>query len=66
MFKVIYPSDGLVLAVAFSPDGKTVLTGSVDNIARLWDAGPGKLSMSPAASGPRSGPWPSAPTARPS
>jgi WD40 repeat protein len=29
--------DGPVFAVAFSPDGKTVLTGSADNTARLWD-----------------------------
>jgi WD40 repeat protein len=28
--------------VAFSPDGKTVLTGSHDKTARLWDAGTGK------------------------
>ncbi len=27
-----------VTAVAFSPDGKTVLTGSHDHTARLWDA----------------------------
>ena len=31
-----------VLAVAFSPDGKTVLTGSDDNTARLWEAATGK------------------------
>jgi WD40 repeat protein len=31
-----------VYAVAFSPDGKTVLTGSVDNTARLWDASAGQ------------------------
>ena len=30
-----------VLAVAFSPDGKQVLTGSRDNTARLWDAATG-------------------------
>ena len=31
-----------VAAVAFSPDGKTVLTGSYDNTARLWDAASGE------------------------
>src|SRR5262249_28077534 len=31
-----------VLAVAFSPDGKKVLTGSRDKTARLWDATTGK------------------------
>ncbi|MGC2221365.1 MAG: hypothetical protein WA624_02820 [Methylocella sp.] len=29
--------EGKVLSVAFSPDGARVLTGSVDNTARLWD-----------------------------
>ncbi len=29
---------GYVEAVAFSPDGKSVLTGSFDSTARLWDA----------------------------
>ena len=31
-----------VTAVAFSPDGARVLTGSADNTARLWDAASGK------------------------
>ena len=31
-----------VSAVAFSPDGKKVLTGSVDNTAKLWDAATGQ------------------------
>ena len=29
---------GVVTSMAFSPDGKTVLTGSSDRTARLWDA----------------------------
>jgi hypothetical protein len=33
---------GPVYAVAFSPDGKTVITGSWDNTARLWDATTGR------------------------
>jgi WD40 repeat protein/serine/threonine protein kinase/tetratricopeptide (TPR) repeat protein len=28
----------MVYSVAFSPDGKTILTGCADNTARLWDA----------------------------
>ena len=33
---------GILMAVAFSPDGKTVLTGSMDKTARLWDAATGR------------------------
>jgi WD40 repeat protein len=32
-----------VYAVAFSPDGRTALTGSDDGTARLWDVAFGKL-----------------------
>ncbi len=32
-----------VVSVAFSPDGRTILTGSWDNTARLWDAASGQL-----------------------
>src|SRR5579859_6219887 len=31
----------IVLSVAFSPDGKTILTGSYDHIAILWDVASG-------------------------
>jgi WD40 repeat protein/predicted Ser/Thr protein kinase len=41
--KACFPHDSEVLAVAFSPDGKTVLTGSRDGIARFWDVATGKL-----------------------
>jgi WD40 repeat protein len=34
---------GSVSAVAFSPDGKTVLSGSYDNTLKLWDTTSGKL-----------------------
>jgi WD40 repeat protein len=32
----------LLTSVAFSPDGKTILTGSRDGTARLWDAPMGR------------------------
>jgi WD40 repeat protein/serine/threonine protein kinase len=38
----VCPHQGQVNAVAFSPDGKIFLTGSVDKTARLWDAATGK------------------------
>jgi eukaryotic-like serine/threonine-protein kinase len=34
--------EGVVMAVAFSPDGRTALTGSWDKTARLWDVASGK------------------------
>ncbi len=37
-----FPHDGWVWAAAFSPDGRTVLTGSADHTARLWDAATGR------------------------
>ena len=40
-----------VLSVAFSPDGRTILTGSDDHQARLWDAATGRLIDSPLRTG---------------
>src|SRR5205807_2526088 len=34
----VLPHEGPVNAVAFSPDGRTLLTGSDGCVARLWDA----------------------------
>ena len=36
-----------VLGVAFSPDGKTLATGSIDDIIRLWDAETGQPKGKP-------------------
>jgi WD40 repeat protein/serine/threonine protein kinase len=40
---------GQVTGVAFRPDGKVVLTGSLDNTARLWDAATGQAIGMPMA-----------------
>jgi WD40 repeat protein/uncharacterized caspase-like protein len=34
--------EGLVLSVAFSPDGRYLLTGEVDNTVGLWEVGTGR------------------------
>ena len=38
---------GWVFAVAFSPDGKTVLTGCMDDTARMWNATTGQQIGAP-------------------
>jgi len=47
--KAVFSHQDAVWAVAFSPDGKAVLTGSADNTARLWDAATGKPIGQPLA-----------------
>jgi len=37
MIKVFIGHSGFVNSVAFSPNGQTILTGSSDRSARLWD-----------------------------
>jgi WD40 repeat protein/serine/threonine protein kinase len=39
----VLPHEGPVYAVAFSPDGRALLTGCAGDNARLWDAASGKL-----------------------
>jgi WD40 repeat protein/tetratricopeptide (TPR) repeat protein/tRNA A-37 threonylcarbamoyl transferase component Bud32 len=45
----VFPHDNAVLAVAFSPDGRYVLTGSADQTAKFWDAATGRQLGKPLA-----------------
>lgn len=38
-----------VLSISFSPDGKTLATGSFDGTAKLWDVGTGRMKLTLAA-----------------
>ena len=40
--KAVFSLAGPILGAAFSPDGKTVLTGGRDHLARLWDTASGE------------------------
>src|SRR5260370_13396600 len=41
-YTTLFRSQGIVWTVAFSPDGKSVLTGSSDGTAQLWNARTGE------------------------
>jgi WD40 repeat protein len=45
--QAILPHQGSVHAAVFSPDGKMILTGSSDKMARLWNVATGKLIGTP-------------------
>src|SRR5262249_45117041 len=40
--KALLPHEGEVLAVAFSPDGRKLMTGAADKKARVWDVATGQ------------------------
>ena len=40
---------GDVCSVAFSPDGKTIVSGSSDKTIKVWDAGVGTDTLQPSA-----------------
>ena len=63
--RICITTNSSIDSVAFSPDGKRVLTGSFDKTARLWDAATGKgLRAFTGHEGRCHGPSPSAPMAR--
>jgi len=41
--KILRGHGGLVLAVAYSPDGHRIVTGSADHTVKVWDAATGKV-----------------------
>jgi hypothetical protein len=45
--RAILPHPAQVFAVAFTPDGNTLLTGTADSTARLWDATTGEQIRKP-------------------
>src|SRR5207248_2110258 len=45
--RAVLQHDGVVRAVAFSPDGRTIVTGSNDGTARLWVVGTSRAAGEP-------------------
>ena len=52
-----------VLALAFGPDSRTLVSGGSDQVVRIWDAGHGARAWPALGTHRRSRPWPSVPTA---
>ena len=52
-----------VFALAFSPDGRTLVSGGSDHLVHIWDAGTGRSAASSRDTRRPSRPWPSVPTA---
>jgi eukaryotic-like serine/threonine-protein kinase len=42
LVEILYGHDGLIQAVAFSPDDNYVISGSLDSTVRIWDAATGE------------------------
>ena len=59
----VFKHKNIVMAVAFSPDGRMVLTGSEDQTCRLWETGTGMPVGPPLPHQGASGRWPSVLTA---
>jgi WD40 repeat protein len=49
---VLRGHEGALASAAFSPDGARIVTASLDNTARIWDAGNGRMPEESLTSNP--------------
>ena len=61
ILRTIVEHEDTVIGIAFRPDGRTILTGSRDRTARLWNVATGQPVGRPMRHGAKSMPWPSRP-----